>query len=191
MPIPKGLRPPAQGWRGAPTLGHRRRAHQPQRGCGKIAVILIVTLAITPLAVGVDGIGCPMTQGSRIAATLGFGTESRWDSWRLRRAVERKSFTYARCPGNVANDSDPRTLNRHMIQEHGDELSQVRAKHVQAKLAGPRWNGEKIILGRGLQSVAFGPSRNNSTIQGERLSGRIPRSQFNVFSPGQFRLPSD
>jgi len=32
--IPKGLCPPAQGWRAAPTLGTNARTLQPQRGCG-------------------------------------------------------------------------------------------------------------------------------------------------------------
>ena len=73
--IPKGLCPPAQGCEARVTLGHRIKfvinpngvaafrvmeGTQPRWGCGRM----------------VD----QFSQGSTLRATLGFGTESRWDS---------------------------------------------------------------------------------------------------------------
>lgn len=72
--IPTGFRRKAQGCAARATLGNRIknainpngvaawfRAHrtQPRWGCGLFIIV---------------------TQGSRVAATLDFGTESRWDS---------------------------------------------------------------------------------------------------------------
>src|SRR5439155_26136244 len=72
-PIPKGLRPPAQGCEERATLGTRKNDHQPQRGCDPNA-----QPGRNP--VGVDAMFRAISQGSSFLATLGFGSESLWDS---------------------------------------------------------------------------------------------------------------
>ena len=83
--IPTGFRPPAQGWPGGPTLGPLQKDPlQPQRGCvsGRAQIARIAT---TPL--GLLNLYPTVTQGSSSLATLGFMTESRWDSRMARRAT--------------------------------------------------------------------------------------------------------
>ena len=68
--IPTGFRPQAQGWRTAPALRTPR--------------------ATTPLAIGVEIVFAPISQGSSCLATLGFIAESRWDSAAKKSAEPRK-----------------------------------------------------------------------------------------------------
>ena len=73
-PIPKGLRPKAQGCEERATLGNRLAKQQPQRGCDPRCTF---TKAETPLGFYLSD---PLPQGSSFLATLGFVAESRWDS---------------------------------------------------------------------------------------------------------------
>ena len=86
QPIPTGLRPPAQGCEERATLGERiqmgtnpngvvanpARVGRNRHGRNRVAVGNILRM---------------LTQGSSFLATLGFGTESRWDSWDARLAM--------------------------------------------------------------------------------------------------------
>src|SRR5258706_16400589 len=74
LPIPKGLCPKAQGCEERATLGNRRTKQQPQRGCDPRCTL---TKAETPLGFCLSD---PLPQGSSFLATLGFVTESHWDS---------------------------------------------------------------------------------------------------------------
>src|SRR6185369_4897702 len=74
LPIPKGLRPKAQGCEERATLGQRTRKTKPQRGFGFGECTPRVA---TPLGLFFCA---PVTQGSSFLATLGFIAESRWDS---------------------------------------------------------------------------------------------------------------
>jgi hypothetical protein len=67
--IPKGLRPPAQGCEERATLGNHRENFA------------------TPLGLCVSR---TVTQGSSCLATLGFGSESRWDSQTGQQAWRRR-----------------------------------------------------------------------------------------------------
>jgi hypothetical protein len=82
LPIPKGLRPPAQGCEERATLGQRNKYHQPQRGCagfpGRSNHQRDSVEDTTHF--GVDVKSTSVTQGSSFLATLGFGAESLWDS---------------------------------------------------------------------------------------------------------------
>src|SRR6266487_6687275 len=105
LPIPKGLRPSAQGWRASaypgcafgtgnnangvaahsPTLRQRRyvglrikRIEQPQRGCGRLWAS-----GNRHNRVAVENVCWTVTQGSAFRATLGFGTQPRW-GWAIR-----------------------------------------------------------------------------------------------------------
>ena len=62
----------------APTVGHRETNHQPQRGYGKCRARWSDGNGRNRVAVG--DVGGKFTQGSACRETLGFGTESRWDS---------------------------------------------------------------------------------------------------------------
>jgi hypothetical protein len=77
--IPTGFRPKAQGCEERATLGHR-----PQNVFNRNAVATLpfssAERRICHNPVGVDENLFPFTQGSSCVATLGFGTESRWDS---------------------------------------------------------------------------------------------------------------
>jgi len=53
-PIPKGLRPPAQGWRARACLGSSSNKHsQPQRGCGHFASVRARVVRHNPVGVGI------------------------------------------------------------------------------------------------------------------------------------------
>jgi hypothetical protein len=78
--IPKGLRPPAQGCPDFSVLPwvHVRKRKQRQRCCGR-GNRPAGTEWPQPRC-GWEWLGT-MTQGGSFLATLGFETESRWDSW--------------------------------------------------------------------------------------------------------------
>jgi|GEM_PF-4469935 len=81
--IPKGFRRKAQGCEERATLGTRVNQQQPQRGC-----VIARTFSRNPVGVGVvSGAG---SQGRRGAPTLGWRTESRWDSPRGARRSRRR-----------------------------------------------------------------------------------------------------
>jgi len=72
LAIPKGLCPSAQGCEERATLGNRADSTQPHRGFGPLA-----TPDATPLGLITRWL---QPQGSSLLATLGFASESRWDS---------------------------------------------------------------------------------------------------------------
>src|ERR1051325_10819631 len=73
-PIPKGLRPPAQGCEARATLGMcEKRPPTPTGLC-----LCASRCGRNP--VGVETHSIAVTQGSSLLATLGFVAESRWDS---------------------------------------------------------------------------------------------------------------
>ena len=72
--IPKGLCPPAQGCAARATLGKPLQIITNPNG----VVANVTRDGRNRVAVG--NILGTMTQGSSLLATLGFGTESRWDS---------------------------------------------------------------------------------------------------------------
>ena len=75
--IPTGFRPPAQGCEERATLGHRETNFPTATRLWQFRFRLArVTLAPTPLGLCLR----MFSQGSSHLATLGFGTESRWDS---------------------------------------------------------------------------------------------------------------
>src|SRR6266516_3453100 len=71
-PIPKGLRSKAQGCEERATLGNRNERPQPQRGC-----VAFLPPNHNPVVVEMPRLA---TQGCSFLATLGFGSESLWDS---------------------------------------------------------------------------------------------------------------
>src|SRR5947207_4527480 len=76
FPIPTGLRLPAQGCEERATLGKPAKHPQPQRGCGPCPFFSSQDAATLS---GLYSL-CYFSQGSSFLATLGFGSESLWDS---------------------------------------------------------------------------------------------------------------
>ena len=115
----------------------RRRRFNPAQGCEERATRGIrrnkfttaTELWQTSRAIDEDGIATTpvgwimfcwtVTQGSSCLATLGFGTESRWDSRvaRWRECVERTRTSRTTRDGNCTNDSGARTMNPSTIRE--------------------------------------------------------------------------
>src|SRR5207249_4478639 len=87
-PIPKGLCPPAQGCEERAILGHR-----PQNVFNRNAVVAIpfspTVRGFCHKPVGVAENLIPFTQGSSCVATLGYMTESLWDSLSKFRRIPR------------------------------------------------------------------------------------------------------
>jgi len=79
-PIPTGLRPSALGCEARATLGRKRKTSQPQRGC-------VRTPCRCRNPVGVEGYCISVSQGSSCLTTLGFETESLWDSTPRHRTI--------------------------------------------------------------------------------------------------------
>ena len=87
LAIPKGLSPPAPGW----------QVREPTRGPSPNEIINRNAIAAFPLSghgrrwpqprCGWEWLGT-VTQGGSFLATLGFETESRWDSWPAHPSVE-------------------------------------------------------------------------------------------------------
>ena len=84
LPIPKGLRPKAQGCEERATLGKRIRKTKPRRGFGFGECALRVERRWGPVGVVVLRASYLLTQGSSFLATLGFVAESLWDSRKRR-----------------------------------------------------------------------------------------------------------
>ncbi len=87
--IPTGFRPPAQGWRAAPTLGARRLSSPTPTGLRHLASRHCRNL------LGVEISFSPLTQGSACRATLGWRTESFQDSPGTRTASRSDALTVA------------------------------------------------------------------------------------------------
>src|SRR5436309_1390396 len=79
LPIPKGLRPKAQGCEARATLGVRRKKTTTPTGLRLRALRSSETKPRWGFV-----FLCQSSQGSSFLATLGFVAESRWDSYRSR-----------------------------------------------------------------------------------------------------------
>ena len=106
--IPKGLRPPAQGWRATPTLGARSEIEStPTALWLRSGARGRERMGLNRVAVG--DVSRTMTQGRSCLATLGSGTESRWDSRTERDSASRSRFASTEMVGcfrrNIASGS--------------------------------------------------------------------------------------
>ena len=89
LPIPKGLRPPAQGCRVCEaTLGHD--AEMVSTATRLWRMLRAMTDGNGRNRVAVGNFLWTLTQGSSCLATLGFGAESRWDALLRRNSSSRE-----------------------------------------------------------------------------------------------------
>ena len=108
--ISTGLRPPAQRWRATPTLGEHGKSGTTPTGLWPTSRERTKRKGRNRVAVG--NFLRTLTQGSSCLATLGFGSESRWDSRMARkRGTNRASDSGADNPKGIVASS-PRLAQR-------------------------------------------------------------------------------